>query len=207
MSRQSIRISLPMFWTRVSSKNFYKIIKSFNCPLEKGYQYIANGENVTGNSHGERRIGFSITTFGFCDQTWKISPSPCEANRVSGLSNRYRENDFGSFRAKVIAWASTMSGDFYATINFSFKSHKVNWPVVIKCPVHFTNTCLISISLTGANISFTEKGVLQWSCNTGELFWWMKNLKLCNGKKIQQREPHMLIQTGASTKGLGHTAK
>ena len=62
MSRQSIRISLPMFWTRVSSKNFYKIIKSFNCPLETGYQYIANGENVTGNSHGERRIGFSITT-------------------------------------------------------------------------------------------------------------------------------------------------
>ena len=67
-----------------------------------------------------------------------------------------------------------MSGDFYATIDFSFKSHKVNWPVVIKCPVHFTNTCLISISLTGANISFTEKGVLQWSCNTGELFWWMR---------------------------------
>ena len=61
-----------------------------------------------------------------------------------------------------------MSGDFYATINFSFKSHKVNWPVVINCPVHFTSTCLISISLTGANISFTEKGVLQWSCNTGE---------------------------------------
>ena len=35
----------------------------------------------------------------------------------------------------------------------------------------------------------------------------MKNLKLCNRRKIQQQEPHMIIQTDASTKGCGHTAR
>ena len=34
----------------------------------------------------------------------------------------------------------------------------------------------------------------------------MENLKLCNGRKIQQQEPHMIIPTDASTKGWGHTA-
>ena len=105
MFTQPIPISLPMFWTRASSKNFYKIIKSPNCPLETGQhlnhylpkRYVANEEDVTRNSHGNRHIDFSIAIFGFCDQPQKISPAPCEANRVSGLSNRYRENDFCSF--------------------------------------------------------------------------------------------------------------
>ena len=30
-----------------------------------------------------------------------------------------------------------------------------------------------------------------------ELLWWMKNLKLCNGRKFQQQEPHMIIQQKA----------
>ena len=50
-----------------------------------------------------------------------------------GISNRYGEKDFGSFREKIKACVSTMSRDFYATKNFSFKSHKINWPVVINC--------------------------------------------------------------------------
>ena len=200
--------------TRESSNNFYKITKSSNCPLETGQRsnhyllrrYVANGEDVTRNSHGERHIDFSITTFGFCDQTQKISPSPCEANKVSGLSNEYRENDFRSFREKIKACVSTMSGDFHATKNFSLKSHKNNCPDVIDCPGHFACTNSVSIGSTGANISSTEKGVLQWYVTLGnlareELRRWMENLKLCNGRKIQQREPHMIIQTDASTKG------
>ena len=76
--------------------------------------YVANGEDVTRNCHGERHIDFSITTFGFCDQPEQICPSPCETNqsftlwnksvlhpvKQIGLTNRYTENDFGSFRKK-----------------------------------------------------------------------------------------------------------
>ena len=90
--RQPIRISLPMFWTRASSKNFYKLIKSPNWPLEAGQhsnhylpkQCLANGEDFTRDSHGKRHI--SIITFGFSDQPQKISPAPCETNRVSWVS-------------------------------------------------------------------------------------------------------------------------
>ena len=109
MVRQPIRISLPTFWIGASYKNFYKIIKSDNCPLETGQhfnhdlprRYVANGEAITRNSHGKRHIDFSNATFGFCDQPQKISPAPSKTNRISGLSNRYRENNFCSFRKEL----------------------------------------------------------------------------------------------------------
>ena len=106
-----------MFWTGASSKNFCKVIKSSNHPLETGKHsnhylprwYVATGEDVIRNSHGKRHIDFSITTFRFCDQPQKISPSSCETNRVYGLSNRHRENDFGSFREKIKTCVSTIN--------------------------------------------------------------------------------------------------
>ena len=63
--------------------------KSPNFPLDTGQHsnhyfspYVVNGEDVTRNSHGKRHIDFSIATFGFSDQPQKISPAPCETNRV-----------------------------------------------------------------------------------------------------------------------------
>ena len=117
-----------------SAPRIFTIIKSFNRPLQTRQhsnlylprRYVANVVDVTRNSHCKRHIDFSITTFGFCDQPQKITSSSCETNRVSGLNNRYRENDFGSFREKIKTCVSTMSGDFHATKNSGLKSHKVN---------------------------------------------------------------------------------
>ena len=140
MVGQLVRTPLAKFWIWASSKNDYKIIKSFDCTLEIGQhsnhclhrQCIANGKGITRNSHSERHVDFSIATFGFCDQSQKIRFLPCETNKVSGLNNSYRENDFGSFREKIKACVSTMSRDFQATKNLSIKSRKVSWPAVIK---------------------------------------------------------------------------
>ena len=35
----------------------------------------------------------------------------------------------------------------------------------------------------------------------------MENWKICNGRKIQQRETHIIIQIDVSTRGRGHTAR
>ena len=48
-----------------------------------------------------RDIDFSNTAFGFCDQPQKTSPSPCETNRVSGLSNSYREMTLALSKKKL----------------------------------------------------------------------------------------------------------
>ena len=63
---------------------------------------------------------------------------------------------------------------------------------------HSTSANPIFISSTVANISSTEKGSYSGHMTLGnlagkEIFLWIENLKLCNERKIQQREPHMTI--------------
>ena len=104
---------------------------------------------------------------------------------------------------------STMSGDFQATKNFSPKSHKVNWPVVqaiLQARIQFRylqQEQILALQKKGSYSGHVTLGNLARE----ELLWWMENLKLCNGRKTQQREPHMIIQTDASTKGWGHNAR
>ena len=55
-------------------------------------------------------------------------------------------------------------------------------------------------------LALQERRVIQWSCDTGKFsqgrtLLLIDNLKLSNGKKIQQQEPHMIIQADTSTKG------
>ena len=108
MLRQSIRISLPVFWTRASS-----LLRRVNM------RTITYVDHIIGRTEPEilmvRDINFSIKTFGFCDKPQKISPLPCETTRVSGHSNKYRENYFSFFWEKILACVSTMSGAFYTT--------------------------------------------------------------------------------------------
>ena len=62
--------------------------------------------------------------------------------RVSGLCNRCRENDFCFFREKIRTGVSTMPGDFQATKNFSLRSKE-------------------------QILALQKKRVLQWPCDTG----------------------------------------
>ena len=93
---------------------------------------------------------------------------------------------------KKLKRVSTMSGDFHAAKNFSLKSDRVSWPVVINCPDHFTSTNAVS---TGANISSTQKGsysghVALVNLAREELHWWMENLELCHGGKPETGTPY-----------------
>ena len=96
-----------------------------------------------------------------------------------------------AFSVKTIKRVSTMSGDFHPTKNLSIKSHKINWYVVINFTDQFISTNSVSISSTGGNINSTKKGsysghVTLENLAREELLWWMENLKICNGRKIQQ---------------------
>ena len=109
---------------------------------------------------------FLLQDLGFMINLKKLFLHPVK--QIDFLRNRYRENYLFSFREKIKTCVSTMSGDFQATKNFSLKSRKINRPVVINCPGPFISSNPVSTSSRGANISFTEKRVLQWSCDTGE---------------------------------------
>ena len=90
MVRQPIPISLPMFWTRASSKNFYKIIKSSNDPLETGQhlnhylprRYLANGEEIL---VARDPLIFLLQHLGFVINLKKSFPHPVKQIEFLGL--------------------------------------------------------------------------------------------------------------------------
>ena len=134
-------------------------------------------EDVTRNYHGERHIDFSITTSGFCDQPQKIIPPPCETNRVSGLNNRYRGNDFGSFREKIKACVLNLT----KLIDLLSSTAQA----ILPAQIQFKYLPLEQILALQKNGSYSGH-VTQENLARQELLWWMENLKLCNGRKIQQ---------------------
>ena len=74
---------------------------------------VANGEDVTRNSHGERHIDISITTFwGFVINLKKSVLHPVKQIEFLGLVIDTKKMTFALSEKKLKACVSTMSGDF-----------------------------------------------------------------------------------------------
>ena len=128
---------------------------------------------------------------GFVINLRKVVLHPVKQIEFMGLVKNTEKMTL-ALSEKKLKRVSTMSGDFHAAENFSLKSHRVNWPVVINCPDHFTSTNAVS---TGANISSTQKGsysghVALVNLAREELHWWMENLELCHGRKPETGTPY-----------------
>ena len=104
---------------------------------------------------------FLLQHLGFVINLKKSVLLPLKQIEFPGLKIVTEKMTLALSEKKNAACVSTMSGVFHVTKTFSLKSRKANWSVVI----NFTSTNTAS---TETNISFTEKGVLQWSCDSGE---------------------------------------
>ena len=99
--RQPLRVSVPFFWFRVSSKSFYQITKNPNCSFETNKhsnnclsaRYIADGEDLTGNYESEGYIDFSVVKFGICHKSEKVNPTTSESIGISGVTDKYKRNN------------------------------------------------------------------------------------------------------------------
>ena len=84
-----------------------------------------------------------------------------------------------------------MSG-LFSTKNFSFKFDKVKWPTFVNGPSYIAR----KNSPTGANTKSEKAGKYQGYVILGnlaiqELFWWIENIRLPNGRKNQLKKPQM----------------
>ena len=87
--------------------------------------------------------------------------------------------------------------------NFSVKFDKVNWPTfqaILPVKIQFCFLQQEQLSSLKKQGSYREYVILG-SLARQELLWWIENIRLSNGRKMQQQEPP--IQTDASTKGWG----
>ena len=140
--RQTLRVSLPLFWFRATFKSFYQITKNPNCFFETNKcsnnclsgRYITDAADLTGNYDSEGYIDFSVAKFGVCQKPEKANLTPSETVGISGVTDKYRENDTVSLRRKTDSYNSTMSGGLLSNQNFSVKFNKVNWSTFVNGP-------------------------------------------------------------------------
>ena len=88
----SLRVHMPVFWTRPSTKSVYKVIESSNLSPEKDqYQsddifgrYVGFESHNTRSSHKQRHCHISPAEFGLYNKYEEINFAPMPENRISG---------------------------------------------------------------------------------------------------------------------------
>ena len=98
----SLRVHMPVFWTRSSTKSVYKVIENSNLSPEKDqYQsddifgrYVGFESHNTRSSHKQRHCHISPAEFGLYNKYEEINFAPMPENRISGNGDRFNQNDF-----------------------------------------------------------------------------------------------------------------
>ena len=98
----SLRVHVPAFWTRPSTKGVYKAIENSDLSPEKDqYQsdnifgrYVDFESHNTRSSHEPRHSHISPAEFGLYNKYKEINFAPMSKNRISGNGDRFNQNDF-----------------------------------------------------------------------------------------------------------------
>ena len=98
----SLRVHVPVFWTRPSTKGVYKVIENFNLSHEKNQhqrnnifgRYVDFELHNTRSSHKSRHRHMSPAEFGLYNKYKEINFAPMSKNRISGNGDRFNQNDF-----------------------------------------------------------------------------------------------------------------
>ena len=98
----SLRVHVPAFWTRPSTKGVYKAIENSDLSPEKDqYQsdnvfgrYVDFESHNTRSSYEPRHSHISPAEFGLYNKCKEINFTPMSENRISGNGDRFNQNDF-----------------------------------------------------------------------------------------------------------------
>ena len=210
MVRQPLRVSLPFFWLRASSKSFYQITKNHNCSFKTdkhannrlSRQYVPDLTDFTGTFDSEEHISFTVAKFGVCHNSGKVNSSTSEKIGISGVTNKYRGNITVPLRRETDSHSSAVSGGLSSTKKFIVKLDKVNWPTFLNGPSYVTRKNFVYSNSSKYQVRKSRRlirgYVILGNLTRKEFFWWIENIRPFNGRNIQQQEPQITFHTDAS---------
>ena len=99
VSRQPLRVSLPLIWFRAGSKSFYQITKNPNCTFDTNKhsnnclsgRSVTDAADLTRNYDSEGYIGFSVAKPGVCPTLHPVKQFQFLGYRLA------RENSFSFY--------------------------------------------------------------------------------------------------------------
>ena len=111
----SLRVHVPMFWTRLGTIGVYKVIKNSNLTSEKNYHQIDNifrryfEPHNTRSSYEARHRHISPAKYVLFNNYKEINFAPMTENEISGNGERLNYNDFVTDNRKVRRVAKTFN--------------------------------------------------------------------------------------------------
>ena len=199
MEGDSLRVHVPMFWTRPSSKGVYKgVYKRIPISLQRkiNIRVIIYLDDMLILSHTIREAHMS-RDMGFIINIKKSILHPCQEIKFLGMETDSIKMTLSLTPEKVQKVVKTCQN--------LLRSHSTTL-------LEFTKVVgLLSSTIQAVEpakilqqqqiVCLREKNELSVSNNTKsrtELTWWIENLQFCNGRTFSQLNPQVIIQTDAS---------
>ena len=127
--REVLQVSLPLFWTRPSTKNFYKITQnsSFSVASPEHTKYDLLGRHVVNrpysrrNINGQRHSNLPSSTTRVCTELKEISIDTNTENRVLWGDSRFINHDPVSTREESLKISEAVSGTSSGNTSADFR--------------------------------------------------------------------------------------
>ena len=205
MGGNTVPVYLPLLWTRPSTSDIYKINESpyFSTAAPKHSlnnipgRHVDNGQVSTGIDLSSRHCDLPPAQSGICTEFKEVSSGTISENRIFG--NGYRLNEDGNLIASREACKTnvTMQTSSREQRDYHHRLNKVNRETA---PLQVRYLQRLQIQALKLSKCYHAKVHLDKD-SKDELFWWIENLRLCNGKFLILSPADLCISTDAPTKG------
>ena len=136
--RETLRVSLPLFWNRPSSKNFHKITQnsSFSVASPEHTNYNLLGRHVADRLYNRRNVNdqghgnLSSSTTRVCTEFKEISVDTYTENRVLRGDSRFINHDHVSSREESLKSSEAVSRTSSENTSVDFRINKTNMLIV-----------------------------------------------------------------------------
>ena len=216
MGRKLVRVPLPLFRTRPSTKSFYQVIKGSNV---SGKVFNDSGNNIPGRSFNflecygrdTRSTGLcniSATAPKICDKFQEVCLRSNSGNRVLGMMGNSKTITFSLPQEKVQKIKSQCLEVYRAQEITLFVLTRLlgtltsTIQAILRAQFQFRYLQQQQIPTLKRSVSYVVTVTLNAMVKE-ELAWWIKNLEFSNGQAFIQPPSQIVMRGDASKKGWG----
>ena len=168
MGMKLVRVFLPLFWARPSTKSFYQVIKGSNVSAKA---FDDSGNNIPGRSINFREYygrdtrntglcNISAITTRICDKFQEVCFRTNSGNRVSGCDCELKDNEIVFTSGKGSENKESVSGGVQSTRDSLVSTNTFVRNINFHYSSYSPSTSLVSVSSTTTNSNTKEEYIL-----------------------------------------------
>ena len=173
--REAFRVSLPLFWTRPSTKYFYKINQnsSFSVASLEHTNYNLLGRHVVDRPYnrrsvnGQRHSNLPSSTARVCTEFKEVNVDTYTENRVLRGDSGFIDHDSVSTREESLKSSEVLSGTSSENTSVDLRTTKLTIQAVLPAQMNFQYLQQQQMLALKTQGSYCKKETLRKNCSGG----------------------------------------